>query len=242
MTNDRPRLQYKVHPDGPLHVRHRPTTFDQVVGNRAQVEAFGRLVKTRTMQAYLLTGPSGVGKTTLARIAAAELGCGDGDNGGLLEIDAASHSGIDRLRHIQEITRYGFFPPRCVIMDECHRLPPKAWDVLLKSIEEPPRHLFWMFATTAPLWVPDVIHTRCVHVALKRVADHDLRQLLKDVVARERMRLTGNDINAIVRVARGSPRQALALLATVEAGLSATLLRTPRVRRDLPNGTEGNNV
>jgi len=219
MPAERPRLIHKpARRNGPLHVRYRPRTFDTVIGHRAQVQTLAQLVQARAVQSFLISGPSGVGKTTLARIAAQELGC---RNDGLLEIDAATYSGIDSIRHIQSLMRYRPFgsPVRCIVMDEAHRLSGSAWDALLLSIEEPPDYVFWLFCTTDVWRVPETIQTRCVHVKLEPLSDHELKGLLKDVMAREQIRLAPGIVNQIVRVARGSPRQALVLLATVEAGL-----------------------
>lgn len=214
MAHDRHRIQRQ-----PLHVRYRPKTFDAVVGNRPQVQALAQLVEARAVQAFLLSGPSGVGKTTLARIAAHTLGA---RHDGLLEIDAASYSGIESIRDIQSLTRYRPWdsPVRCVVMDECHQLSAKAWDALLRSIEEPPLYVFWIFCTTAFAIIPETVQTRCAHIVLDPLSDHDVKRLLADVTARERVHLSRSEINEIVAAARGSARQALVLLATVAAGLS----------------------
>jgi DNA polymerase-3 subunit gamma/tau len=202
-----------------LHIRHRPKRFEDVIGNRAEVRAFSEAIKLAEAHAYLLSGPSGLGKTTLARIAAKVLGAkGDGLN----EIDAATFTGIEDMRAIKDLTRYRPFeaPVRCIIMDECHSLSAKAWESLLKSVEEPPDHVFWFFCSTQPGKVPNTIRTRCMHTALSALPVEQVEEVLDKVIAAESIQLPDRVGTLIAKAANGSPRQALVYLAKVESAKS----------------------
>jgi DNA polymerase III subunit gamma/tau len=198
-----------------LHTKYRPKTFDQILGHREIVRSFRRVLRKREQHTFLLVGPSGCGKTTLARIAARELGC---QGGNLVEIDAATHTGVDEMRRIMDLTQYSPMSGgmvRCFIIDEVHRLSLQAWESLLKSLEEPPEHVFWFLCTTNRGKVPVTIQTRSVTYNLKPIGDDPIRQLLLQVVKAERFETSEQVLDLIVERANGSPRQALVLLAAV---------------------------
>lgn len=193
----------------PLHVKYRPDCFADVVGQEAAVKALERMIKGRKSQAYLLTGPSGCGKTTLARIAATEWGC---SSAGIMEIDAATNSGVDHVRGIQEAMRYRTFGEeggRAIIVDECHGLSRQSWEALLKSIEEPPSHVVWFLCTTNPTKVPQTIKTRCTALALKPVSEKALGKLLDRVQNAEDLDTRDDICDFVIHEAGGSPRQML---------------------------------
>lgn len=196
-----------------LHIKYRPRHFAEVVGQAVVVKSLAKLIERGGAQAFLLSGPSGTGKTTLARIAARAAGCSDQT---LLEIDAATHTGVDAMRDIQMTLQYlpfGKTKARAVIIDEAHALSRQSWQSLLKIVEEPPPQVYWFFCTTEGGKVPPTIKTRCASFTLKLVADGDLLALVNRIAAKEKINISDSICNVIVKEALGSPRQALVNLA-----------------------------
>jgi len=205
-----------------LHTKYRPKTLDKVIGQSNVVAALERAAKRDNARAYLFHGPSGVGKTTLARIMARKLGV---STSGLIEMDAASKSGVDDVRKIKEIGSYKSFGTggkRAVILDEAHRLSGNAWDALLKDLEEPAEHMTWFLCTTNVSKVPTTIRTRCLKFELKEVNDDDLGELLGAVCEDEGVDPPEDVEQLIIREAHGSPRQ---LLMNLEACVGAKTKR-----------------
>jgi DNA polymerase-3 subunit gamma/tau len=192
-----------------LLTRHRPTTFEEVIGHATQVKALQRAIKERSTHSYLLTGPSGVGKTTLARLTAAALGCKVPQ-----EVDAATNTGVDDMRAITATLPYKPLDgaSKAIIIDECHAISKQAWQSLLKSLEEPPAHVYWMLCTTEPTRVPESIKTRCIRIDLKPVATTVIRELLGDVCKRDKLDVAADVLDLCAKEAHGSPRQGLANL------------------------------
>jgi DNA polymerase-3 subunit gamma/tau len=193
----------------PLYTKYRPDKWDDVIGQGAAVKSLRNIIKRGDAQAFILVGPSGTGKTTLARIAAHEVGCSDE---ALLEVNAAKNTGIDDMRKVAEVLRYepfGESKRRAIILDEAHRLSAQAWDSLLKDIEEPPDHIVWFLCTTNAAKLPKTIKTRCATVTLKAVNDKDLTALADDIAEREMPQMPEGVIDVCVQQADGSPRQLL---------------------------------
>ena len=214
-----------------LYLKYRPTSLKEVVGQPVVVSALRSVLSKGLGHAFLFIGPSGVGKTTLARIVAAKLGAIDRD---IVEVDAATNTGIDDMRRVAETLLYrplGGGAAKVLIIDECHALSKAAWQSMLKVLEEPPTWAYWCLCTTEGAKVPETIRTRCVQFQLKPLSRDDLRDLVDHVADSEDILL--GDQGAKVRdlcalSALGSPRQALvnlALCATVsDRKQAATLL------------------
>ena len=192
--------------------KYRPQSLEEVYGQDAVVKSLKSLCEANIPHAFLLSGNSGVGKTTIARIISKELDCGVNN---LIEIDAATHTGVDSMRELCKGLRYtahGENNIKFVIIDEAYRLSGSSWDSLLKIIEEPPSHLYFVFATTELSKVPKTIQTRCVHYNLKDVRTDDLLDLLESVCKEEDIGLDNNSLLLIAKEAYGSPRRMLSYL------------------------------
>jgi len=197
-----------------LHVNYRPQKLEDVIGHDSIVKSLPLALKKGT-QSFLLTGPSGVGKTTLARIAARMGGCSKNT---ITEVNAASHTGVDDMRGVLEMLQFrpfGEVEKRAIILDECHMLSKSAWNSLLKAVEEPPEFILWFLCTTDPTKVPATIKTRCVAYHLKLLQEREIRKIVAQVAKQEGIKLR-EDIFSLVcgQAAGGSPRQALTNLAT----------------------------
>lgn len=185
----------------------RPLDYNEVVGQDASVKVLQGIVKRRDVHCFLFFGPSGVGKTTLARITARKLGCKD-----IRDIAAAVYNGVDEMRKLQEDMKYlpfGKASSRAIILDECHALSKPAWQSLLQVTEEPPDHIFWFFCTTEKDKVPDTMLTRSTSFTLKPVDQDDLKQLLIDIADEEKIKVSEGVAQTMIRRAHGSPRQLL---------------------------------
>lgn len=210
VIEDEPQQQTN---EAPYHLKYRPAKWRDVWGQDAVVASIESAIKSKNRpHAYVLTGPSGTGKTTLARIAAKELKVLPTN---LTEIDAASNTGIDDMRAIMAPLRYQGFgdaPNKAIIVDEAHRLSKQAWDSLLKTVEEPPAHVFWFFCSTEPGKIPAAIMTRCASYSLRPLKYDDIMDLLELVRREEELPTTDKVLRLIAQSCDGSPRQALVML------------------------------
>jgi len=216
-----------------LYRKYRPQTFGQVVSQEhVKTTLSNAVANNRVGHAYLFTGPRGVGKTTLARIFARAINCPnrkgsepcneceicksflEGTSLDLLEIDAASHTGVDNIREL--IDHLQFAPTRAafkvIIIDEVHMLSKGAFNALLKTLEEPPKHAVFILATTEVHKLPATIVSRTQRFDFKKVSIADLVKLLKYVAGDNNVKITEGALAEIAAGADGSFRDSLSLL------------------------------
>ena len=224
-----------------LYRRYRPETFAELIGQSQVTAPLMTALKTdRVNHAYLFSGPRGCGKTTSARILARCLNCAEGptdtpcgkcascvelsrDGSGSLDvvdIDAASHNGVDDARDLRE--RAIFAPARdrfkIFILDEAHMVTPQGFNALLKIVEEPPAHVKFIFATTEPEKVIGTIRSRTHHYPFRLVAPAEMLDYLEEVCATEKVKPAPGVLTLVVRAGGGSVRDSLSLLDQLIAG------------------------
>ena len=217
-----------------LALKYRPQTFDDLIGQQVVVDTITNSIKAnKTPNAYLFTGIRGIGKTTTARIVAKALNCTNGidnlckenfcDNCDgiinsnhidVMEIDGASHTSIDNVRELIEFSRYGPTSSKykIFIIDEVHMLSKQAFNALLKTLEEPPEYLKFIFATTEIKKIPITVISRCQRFDLSRIKSETLFKFIKEVKVKENGNISDEALKLIVKISEGSVRDALSLL------------------------------
>lgn len=198
-----------------LYRKYRPESFEEVVGQDHVVKVIsGSLKAGKVAHAYLLCGPRGIGKTTVARIIAHELGTSVND---IYEMDAASNRGIDDVRDINENIRTLPFDSKykIYILDEVHMFTKEAWNALLKTIEEPPEHVIFILATTEIEKVPETIVSRCQSFIFKKPSDIILSKFVASFAKKEGYELEKGGAELIALLADGAFRDALGTLQKV---------------------------
>lgn len=198
-----------------LHRKYRPTEFDNMVGQESVINALIDLEEgNKWPHSYLFVGGAGCGKTTSARIVASKIGA---SNHEITEVDAAACSSVEAMRELLRGTRYKGFtgaPLKVYIIDEVHRLSKPAAEALLKTLEEPPSHCYFILCTTEADKVLKTIRTRCLTLNFKEVGMDDLQDLLEEVIEAEGdIELPDGAVRLIAKAAEGSPRLALTSLA-----------------------------
>ena len=224
-----------------LALKYRPKTFEDLIGQDVAVQTISNSIKTnKTPNAYLFTGIRGVGKTTIARIVAKALNCKNGiekickekmcehceaitnsNHIDVLEMDAASKTGVDDVRDLIDFSRYGPTSAKykIFIVDEVHQMSKAAFNALLKTLEEPPEYLKFIFATTEIKKLPITVVSRCQRFDLNRIKSIELFNFIKEVNKKENGNVTDDSLRLIVKISEGSVRDALSLLDRALIGL-----------------------
>ncbi len=218
--------------------KHRPGIFDEVTGQEHITELLKNAIAAkRIAHAYLFCGPRGIGKTSCARILAKCLNCekgpalkpcgectackeiAKGTSFDVLEIDGASNRGIDEIRALRENVKFapGYGRYKIYIVDEVHMLTPEAFNALLKTLEEPPEHVKFIFATTDISKVPETIISRCQRFDFKRISVKAVMQVLENICRKESLNVENEALLAIAKAAQGSLRDALSILDQLSA-------------------------
>jgi len=217
-----------------LALKYRPQTFEDLIGQDVVAETIINSIKSgKIPNAYLFTGIRGIGKTTIARIVAKSLNCLNGIENlckeefcenceaisnsshiDVLEMDAASKTGVDDVRDLIEFSRYGPTSSKfkIFIIDEVHMLSKQAFNALLKTLEEPPEYLKFIFATTEIKKIPITVISRCQRFDLSRIKSSELFQFIKNIKNKENGKATDEALKLIVKISEGSVRDALSLL------------------------------
>ena len=216
-----------------LYRKYRPTSFDEVVGQNVIVKTLGNaIINNRVSHAYLFSGPRGTGKTSIAKVFAKMLNCenlrdlkpcdkcisctqiNNNQNIDVIEIDAASNNGVDEIREIRN--KITLVPTnskyKIYIVDEVHMLTTQAFNALLKTLEEPPAHAIFIFATTEYYKIPKTILSRCQRFDFKKVSEKEIFDRLKYIADKEKIKVSDDALNEIAILSDGGMRDSISLL------------------------------
>lgn len=220
-----------------LYRTYRPSTFEEVAGQTHVVKTIKNALATgKLAHAYLFTGPRGTGKTSMAKLLAKSLNCeegvgcqcnkcknciaiNEGNHPDVLEIDAASNSGVDEIRNLIDKVKYGTIlgKYKVYIIDEVHMMTSSAFNALLKTLEEPPAHVIFILATTEPHKILPTILSRCQRYDFTRLSDNDIKERIRIVLSKSGVEFNDEAVNLIVSLADGGMRDALSILDQVLA-------------------------
>lgn len=216
-----------------LYRKYRPHKFKNVIGQDLIKQALmNACLNNKITHAYIFSGPRGIGKTSIARIFASSINCLNPNKGDccgkcsvcesilkeqsvdLIELDAASNNGVDQIRIITDNINYlpTFFKYKVYIIDEAHMLSTSAWNALLKTVEEPPQHVIFIFATTEYQKIPLTIISRCQRYDFKRLNNSELQELIDSILTKEDIKIDNNAIDKLIQLADGSGRDCLSIL------------------------------
>lgn len=239
--------------------KYRPARLTELLGQDALVTAMkAALEGNRISQAYILTGVRGIGKTSTARIIAKSVNCSEGptttpcgtcqscreiasdSSMDVLELDAASRTGVDAMRDLIENIAYAPMTPgarKIYIIDEAHMLSTQAWNALLKTLEEPPAHVIFIFATTEPRKIPATIQSRCQKFSLRRMDQATISAHLEYVCRKEGRSMENGVADIIAQAGSGSMRDALSILDQAISGSQSDPIRADDVRTMIGRAT-----
>ncbi len=215
-----------------LYRRWRPQTLEDIIGQDHIQILKNQLITNRIVHAYLFCGTRGTGKTSTAKVFSRAVNCispqegnpcnkceickgiTSGSNMDVMEIDAASNNGVDNIREIREEAVYtpAQSKYKVYIIDEVHMLSTGAFNALLKTLEEPPKHVIFILATTEPHKLPATILSRCQRFDFKRITTHNIIERLKHIVDSDNIKIDKEVLNLVARLAEGSMRDALSIL------------------------------
>ena len=215
-----------------LYRKYRPKTFEDVVGQKVIIKTLSNsILNNKITHAYLFTGPRGTGKTSIAKILAKIVNCQNlenitpcnncvsctqniNQNTDIIEIDAASNNGVDEIRELRDkvnlVPSYGKY--KVYIIDEVHMLTTAAFNALLKTLEEPPKHIIFVLATTEPHKIPATILSRCQRFDFKKISVNDIKYRINQVCELENIQIDEEAIDLIAKLSDGGMRDSLSLL------------------------------
>ena len=216
-----------------LYRKYRPTNFDEVVGQNVIIKTLGNaILNNRVSHAYLFSGPRGTGKTSIAKVFAKMINCenlkdlkpcekclsctqiNNNQNIDVIEIDAASNNGVDEIREIRN--KITLVPTnskyKVYIVDEVHMLTNQAFNALLKTLEEPPAHAIFIFATTEYYKIPKTILSRCQRFDFKKVSEKEIYERLKYIADKENIKVSDDALSEIALLSDGGMRDSISLL------------------------------
>lgn len=239
--------------------KYRPQNLNELRGQTALVRAVGAAISHgRLAQGYILTGTRGVGKTTTARIIARSVNCERGptlepcgtcrscveiardSSLDVQELDAASRNGVQDMRELIETISYAPMTPgarKIYIVDEAHMLSTAAWNALLKTLEEPPAHAMFIFATTEPRKIPATVRSRCQKFTLSRIDRETISAHLSDIAGKEGFSLEPGVAQIVAQAAEGSMRDALSILDQAQSSSADRIVRIEEVREMIGHAT-----
>ena len=198
-----------------LYRKYRPKIFEEVFGQEHIVKVLESSIKLGNIaHAYIFSGSRGTGKTSVARIFAKEIGTSAND---IIEIDAASNTSVDDIRALNDsISTLPFDSKyKVYILDEAHMLSKSAWNALLKTLEEPPKHVIFILATTEPNKIPETIISRCQTFSFKKPTHKVLKDVVMAITKKEKFSLEASSADLIAMIAEGSFRDAQSILQKV---------------------------